>query len=155
MNTISKPLSTFYFLSGLLVGLLIGVSLDKQWSYLVSRFISSGAIILLALFWQRIESFAHDHYLETWQAHKARGKWRFIFTHYVFVRGIILLVVTAGPMLPSLTLTTNTAAIILASIVSLVLLLVYLGHEAWIRCEQDYEILQLRQAAQQSRIASN
>jgi hypothetical protein len=155
MTPVSRPLSIFYFFSGLLVGLIVGMSLDKQWTVVVTRFISAGVIIILSFFWRRIESYSSKRYLDTWSTHRARGKWRFIFIHYVFIRGLILLVVFAGPMLPSFVFTTLTVTIIGASIIALVLLLIYLGHETWTTCEQDYEILVLRQAAQQARIASN
>lgn len=155
MTTISKSVSLLYFFSGLLCGLLIGVSLDKEWSNVVTKFISAGTIIVMASFWRRIESFAHKRYLETWDTRRSRGKWHFVLTEYVLIRGAVLLLVIAGPMLPTITLTASTAGIILASIIALALLLMYLGSEAWTACEQDYEIQILRQAAEQSRIESN
>lgn len=151
----SKSLSLLYFFAGLLCGILVGGSLDRRWSGVFTTFISAGAIILIALFWQRIESVTYKRYLETWSIRRSRGKWPFILTEYVLIRGIILFLVTAGPMLPTLILTKYTASILLASIVVLALLLVYLGYEAWTRCDQDYDIQVLRQAAEQSRIERN
>ncbi len=155
MTTMSRPLSLLYFFFGLLCGLLVGVSLDKRWSDVVAKIISAGAIILMTFFWRRIESFAHKRYLETWATRRSRGKWFFVLTDYVLIRGTILFVAAAGPMLPTLTFTTYTVSIILASVVVLALLLTYLGHEAWTACEQDYAVQVLRQAAEQSRIESN
>ena len=155
MNPVSRSVSLLYFFSGLLVGLLIGVSLDKEWTSVVSRFISAGAIIIIAFFWQRIESATQKRYLESWPHHRSRGKWRFILTHYVLIRGTILFMLFAGPMLPSIKLMMSTGIIILASAALLALLLMYLGHEAWTKCEQDYEVQMFRQAAEQSRVAAN
>ena len=155
MTTMSKPLSLLYFFSGLLCGVLVGASLGERWSGVFTKFISAGAIIVIAFFWHRIESVVHKRYLETWSIRRSRGKWHFILTEYVLIRGIILLVLTAGPMLPTLIITELTASILLATIVVLALLLIYLGYEAWTQCEQDYDIQVLRQAAEQSRIERN
>jgi len=155
MATMSKPLSLLYFFSGLLCGVLVGVSLGERWSGVITKVISAGAIIVIALFWQRIESVAHKRYLETWSIRRSRGKWHFILTEYVLIRGTILFVVTAGPMFPILILTKLTASILLASVVVLALLLMYLGYESWTHCEHDYDVQVLRQAAEQSRIERN
>lgn len=155
MTSSSKSLSLLYFFFGLLCGLFIGVLLDKGWSDVVTKCISSGAIIVIALFWHRIESVAHKRYLETWSIRRSRGKWHFILTEYVLIRGSILFVVTAGPLLPMLRFTETTAVILFASIVTLALLLIYLGYEAWTRCDQDYEIQVLRRAAEQLRTERN
>jgi len=151
----SRSLSFLYFFFGLLCGLLFGVSLDKRWSDVVTKIISAGVITLMAFFWWRIESFAHKRYLETWTTRRSRGKWLFVFTEYVLIRGAVFFVAVAGPMLPTLTLTTYTVSILLGSVAALILLLTYLGHESWTACEQDYAVQVLRQAAEQSRIESN
>ncbi len=155
MTQMSKPLSLLYFFSGLLCGVLIGASLSEHWSGVVAKFISAGAILVIALFWERMESVVHKRYLETWSIRRSRGKWHFILTEYVVIRGIILLVFAAGPMLPTLIFTKLTVSILLASIVVLALLLIYLGHESWIRCQEDYDVQVMRQAAEQSRIERN
>ena len=155
MTPIPKSVSVFYFFAGILAGLLIGMSINKEWSSVVARFIASSTIILFALFWRRIESLAHGHYMETWSLRRSHGKWRFILTHYVLIRGVILFLTVAGPMLPALAFNNSTFITLFASILVLVLLLAYLGHEAWTECEQDYGVELLRQAAERSRIASN
>jgi len=93
--------------------------------------------------------------MEMWPTYKARGEWRFILLHYGIVRGTILFAVAAGPLLPTVSFTTATGMIIFASIIPLVLLLLYTGNETWVSCEQDYEIQILREAAERTRIGTN
>jgi hypothetical protein len=155
LTTINKSLALLYFFSGLLCGLFIGVSLGQAWSDAVGRFLSAGTIIVIAFFWRRIELFAHKRYLENWPLWKSRGKWRFVFTEYVLIRGAVIYLAIAGPMLPAIALTMYTVGILLISVVALAALLAYLGSEAWAECEQNFEIQGLRKAAEQSRIESN
>jgi hypothetical protein len=155
MTSIPKSFSVFYFFSGLLVGLLLGLSISKEWSTVLLRLLASCTIIVVALFWRRIESLAHKRYLETWSVRKTAGRWRFIITQYVLIRGSALTAAVVVPALPTLILTTDTLFVILATLVVLVLLLIYLGYESWTECEEDYRVHLLRQAAEQSRISSN
>ncbi len=155
MTQLPRSLSAFYFLAGLLVGLLIGLSINRGWSDIATKFISAGLIIVFAFFWRQIESFAHRRYMETWSVRRTLGKWCFITTQYVLLRGTVLLLAVAAPMLPSLIVTTFTLMIILACVITLALLLMYLGHESWTECEQEYAVQLLRQTAEQTRIATN
>jgi hypothetical protein len=155
MTSMPRSFSVFYFFAGLVVGLLVGVSINKESSAIVSRLLVSGIIVVVAIFWRRIESIAHKRYVETWPVQRARGKWHFILTHYVLIRGSALVAAVVVPALPSLILTKETFLIIGGSLAVVALLLMYLGHESWTECEQAYEVQILRQAAEQSRISAN
>ena len=155
MNPLPKSLSVFYFFAGLLVGLLIGLSVSRELSAAAAKIVSSGIIILISLFWRRIESLTRERYLETWSFRRAQGKWKFILTHYVLIRGTFIYLAISAPMIPALVLTIVNLVIILSTVVLLALLMVYLGHEVWTQCEQDYTVKVLREAAKQSQIASN
>ena len=155
MNPLPKSLSVFYFFGGLLVGLLIGLSVSRELSAAVAKIVSAGLIILFSLSWRRIESLTRKRYLESWSFRRAQGKWRFILTHYVLIKGTIIYLAVSAPMIPALVFTTENLMIILSTIVLLAFLMVYLGHEVWTQCEEDYTIKVLREAAERSRIASN
>jgi hypothetical protein len=45
--------------------------------------------------------------------------------------------------------------ILLLAFIPLALILSYLGHEEWVMCEEDYQVLVLRQAAEQARQRSS
>lgn len=155
MPKIIRSLSLFYFIAGLLCGLLIGVLIDRQWSGIVARATSAGVIILLAFFWRRFESYAHKRYLENWAARRKRGEWLFVVTEYVMIRGAILMVAIAGPILPTTKFTSAAIGVLIACAAVVVLLLAYMGHEAWVSCEKDYFVRALRHAAVKSRIGNN
>jgi hypothetical protein len=155
MTSMPKSLSVFYFFAGLVVGLFIGLSINREWATVVTKLIGAGAILVIAFFWRRIESYAHKRYLETWSVRRLRGKWHFILTHYIFIRGALILAAVVGPVFPMLVFTNETLLTICVSLVAFAALMTYLGHESWTECEQDYEVQVLRQAAEQSRIARN
>jgi hypothetical protein len=155
MTSVPKTLSVFYFFSGLVVGLLIGLSVNKELVPILLRVLATCTIIVVAFFWRRIESYAHKRYLETWSNHKSGGKWRFIITQYVLIRGSALTAAVILPAIPTLILTTYTVVIILATTAILVLLLIYLGHESWTECQQDNQVQVFRHAAEQSKVSSN
>ena len=141
----------FYFFFGLLCGFLLGTSLDKEISVTFGRLIFALAIVLLAIFWRRIETNAHKRHLELWHTLRQRGKWFFILTRYVLLRGSVLVVILIAPFLAALRFTTLVSIILLLTLVPLMLMLSFLGHEVWTICEQEFEVLALRQAAEQTR----
>ena len=155
MTTKPKFFYVFYLLAGLLVGIFVGASIGRQWVTVVSRLISSCVILATALFWRRVESYAHKRYLETWSIRRIRGKWAFIVTHYIFLRGGLLFAAFVGPMFLQSPITKETLMIISVSLLVLTGSMVYLGHASWTECERDYEIKMLRGAAERMRTVSN
>lgn len=150
-----KSLSVFYFFAGLLVGFFIGVSINREWATVVARLIGAGAIVGIALFWRRIEAYSHKRYLETWAARRLGGKWLFILTQYILIRGSLIFAAFIGPMLSRSVITKQTMMIVFVSLIPFVALMTYLGHESWRECEADYEVQVLRDAAERSRAVSN
>lgn len=153
--TKSQSLSPFYFFAGLLCGLFIGVSLDKEWSSLVARLVSVSLFILLALFWRRFEAIARRHYMEGWGARKERGKRSFIFLEYALVRAVVVFLAVAGPALPKVDFTAITVAILMGCLVFAFGMFAYMGREVWVSCENENLVRALRSAAVQSRAVSN
>lgn len=151
----TKSLSPFYFFAGLLCGIFAGVSVDRAWSTIVARVVSAGIFILLAFFWRRFEAAAHKHYIENWPARRARGKWYFVLTEYVLIRGALIFFAIAGPTLPTVKFTSATVGVLFVSLVLVMALFGYFGLEAWASCEKEYLVRSLRNAAAQSRIESN
>lgn len=150
-----RSLSLFYFFAGLLCGLLVGVSIDRKLSGIVAKVVSAGVIILVAFFWRRFESYTHDRYLESWASRRTRGEWFFVITEYVLIRGAVLAVAIAGPILPTIKFTPPAVSILITCVAVMILLLIYFGHESWMSCEKEYLVRALRHAAARSRIESN
>lgn len=150
-----KSLSVFYFVAGLLVGTFLGSSIGRQWSNVVAKSISAGTIVILAFFWRRIEALAHDYYLESWPDRQNKGERRFILVHYILIRGLVFALAAGGPVFPSLPLTHHTLLTIFAFALAIVLLMMFLGHQAWVQCREDYRIRLLRHAADLSRAVTN
>jgi SNF family Na+-dependent transporter len=96
----NRPPAYVIFLFGLLCGLLIGVALDKTWSEAVTKFVYSSAIVILASFGQHLESAAQRRYLAEWSTMRARGKWYFIATRYIVLRGLLALLLIGAPSIP-------------------------------------------------------
>ncbi|MCL4538486.1 MAG: hypothetical protein M1378_02620 [Bacteroidetes bacterium] len=155
MTAPTKSLSVFHFFTGLLVGFLIGASISREWATIFSRIVGAAVILAVAFFWRRIESYTHKRYVEAWSVRRSRGKWRFVITQYVVIRGGLLFAVFAGPMFTQPPTTGETLAFIVFSLVAFLALMVFLGSESWSQCEREYEVQLLRGAAQRIRTASN
>lgn len=144
-----------YLFFGLLCGFLIGTSLDEEISVIVGRIIFTIAIFLLVILWQPIETSAHKRHLELWRTLRQRGKWLFILSRYVLLRGTVLAVIVLAPFLRELIFNTTVSIILLLSLALLIPTLSFLGYEEWKRCEQEFHVLALRQAAEETRRVSS
>jgi hypothetical protein len=137
-----------YLLFGIFCGFLLGSSVGQETGVWVRRFLSAGAVIFVALLWRWTESRAHTHHLEQWEELRIRGKWFFIISQYVLVRGIVLLVILAGPAAFELRFSNPIMVVAALSGALLVLMLMYLGHQEWNECEREFAIQSLRKAAE-------
>ncbi len=155
MTFTPKSLSVSYFFAGLLVGFFIGVSINREWTTFVATLIGGGAILVITFFWRRIESYSHKRYLETWAVRRLQGKWLFILTQYILIRGSLIFAAFIGPMLSRSVITKQTLMIVFIFLIPFVALMTYLGHESWTECEGDYEVQVLRDAAERARAVSN
>ncbi len=153
MSLLNRTPTALYFAAGLFCGLLLGPTIDKTWAGILVRFLSGMTVVVVALFWHRIESSAHKRHMETWPIRRVRGKWRFVLTRYVFFRGTLLFLATIAPSFASFKFSSMVPIVVFAAYVGSSLIFLYLGHEEWTRCEEEYEIKALRLAAEQTRFA--
>ncbi len=147
----NKSAAPFYFLFGLLCGFFLGASLEKEATVTVGKALFTVVVIVIAVFSRRLESIAHKHHMQKWSDLRSRGQFYFILTRYVFLRGFILVIILVGPLLPTLRYSALMLTILLLAFVPLIVMLSYVGHEEWILCEQDYQVMVLKQAAEESR----
>jgi hypothetical protein len=147
----TKSTAFSYFLFGLLCGFLLGVSLEKEASSIVGWTMSAGAMLFVAIFSRRLESLSHKRHLENWEIHRRRGQTWFILSRYICVRGLAIIILFVGPFVPALRYSTLVASVLLLTAIPLVVTLSYIGHEEWVMCEQDYEVILLKQAAERAR----
>jgi Mn2+/Fe2+ NRAMP family transporter len=147
----NKSTAFFYFLFGLLWGFFLGASLEEAASVTVGKVIFAVVVLVLAFFSRRLESLAHKQHMQKWNDLRNRGKWHFILTRYVLLRGSILVVLLVGPLLPALKYSALIFTVLLLAFVLLAVILSYVGHEEWMMCEEDYQVQVLRQAAEVAR----
>jgi hypothetical protein len=140
----SEKFNYLYFLFGVLCGFLLGSSLEPQTGVWVRRVLAGIALCLVALFWRRTEAKSHRYHLEQWEELRLRGRWFFVITRYLLLRGIVLIVIFGG----SAIFETWYAAPLLFLVAILVPLLLYLGVQEWNDCEKEFEIQSLRQTAE-------
>ncbi len=153
MNRLTRSPLILVFSAGLLCGLLIGMAIDRGWSPIISKMLWVGSIVVISLFWQRVEAAAHIRHMYTWAIRRVRGKWRFIITRYILLRGSILFVITMGPSYVNASLPFLFSWVTFGVVAAFVLLFAYLGYEEWSSCEEDFEIQALRLAAEQTRFS--
>ena len=137
-----------YLLFGIFCGFLLGSSLDQESSVVIKKVIIAFAIIFIAVFYGKIEAKSHRHHLNTWEKIKSGGKWSFIVTRYILLRGIILSVILIGPAISTLQLSTVILGILMFCLIPLFGYMIYRGHEEWKDCEQEIHIASLKQVAE-------
>ena len=138
----------FYLLFGAFCGLLIGTSLDAAWVLLLRRMLFALVILFIAIFWRRFEEKSHAYHIERWDALRARGKWNFVFTHYVVARGIVLIVFLLGPAVSSLHFIPQVIGILSLCGLLVVGTLIYFGVQEWEDCSQEMQVRLLRNTAE-------
>jgi hypothetical protein len=144
-----------YFFPGVFFGFLIGSSVDQETSVVVKKYILALAIICIAFFWRRFESKAHRHHLATWEHIQQLGKWYFIITRYLLLRGIILSAILIGPAISTLQFSAVILKVLTLSLIPLVGLMLYYGLEEWNDCEQEAQILKLKQVSEMISATNN
>jgi hypothetical protein len=142
-----------YLLFGMLFGFLLGSSIGQESAIIARRMVFAAAIMFIAFSWRRIEWKAHNQHLEEWDEIEARGIWHFILVRYVLVRGVVLTVLLIGPALSTLQFSLTVVAFLAIAASLLIAILLFLGREEWRDCEQEMQILALRQTGEF--IASN
>ena len=113
------------------------------------------AIICLALFGKQLDSALLGLDIQNWSSLRSRGKWYFVATRYVLLRGFVLFMVF---VLPSFAGVTFSNTILLATSVGylvLAIVLAYFGLEQWRASEQEYAIRLLRNASEHVRLAQH
>jgi hypothetical protein len=137
-----------FLLFGIFCGFLLGSALAPETGVWVRRGLSAGAIFFVALFWRRIESRSHALHVEQWENLRNMGKWNFILSRYVLIRGIVLFVIFVGPAVSELSFSVPFIVVLALGGTLLVPLLLYLGHQEWNDCEREMEIRSLRKTAE-------
>ena len=151
----SRVVRYAYYFFGLVCGYFLGTSLGKEGSRLTSKLVPALAIFFIAFFWRRIEAAARRDYLDAWERLRVHGKWYFVITRYVLLRGFVLSVVLLGPFYASMEFSKTTLVVLASTAAILALMLGFLGLEEWTRCSQDFEVLVFKHAAEQSRLQTS
>jgi hypothetical protein len=146
-----KSFIIFYLFLGLYCGFLLGASLDKGSSLLIGKILYAAAILLVGLFGRRIDQRSHQHHMEVWHELRRKGKWYFVLTRYVLWRGGILLLLFGAPVSSVMRFEATVVKVLALVAGVLVLMMVFLGHIEWRYCEEDFEILALKRAAEEAR----
>jgi hypothetical protein len=139
------------FLVGLVCVSLLWDSLVKEISISVGRFILPVAVIILAVFWRRLEMKSHQQHIHNWSILREQGMFRFILGRYLFLRGGILFVVLFLAFYAAIRLSSLVSVILLSTFAVIVLTLFFVGREEWKVCEEEFQVSTLREAAEQSR----
>ncbi|HUI09332.1 MAG TPA: hypothetical protein VL221_03335 [Bacteroidota bacterium] len=144
----SERFELLYLLFGILCGFLLGSAIDPETGVWIRRVLGAAGILIVGFFWRRVEARAHRSHIEQWDEIVERGKWRFVLTNYVLLRGFVLLVILGGPTAMEAKFYTTTIAVDAIAGVVVIPLLMYLGLIEWNECRREVEIRALRDAAE-------
>jgi hypothetical protein len=144
-----------YLLFGLYCGFLLGSSLGVEAGVWFRRAVYSIGILFIGFFWRRIESRAHREHLDQWEELRARGKWFFVISRYVVVRGFVLLVIFGGPAVFEMRFSGTLLAVTAVTGAILVPMFVYLGQQEWHECQREFEIRAIKNAAEYISLKQN
>jgi hypothetical protein len=149
MNNKTYILICIFF--GFFCGFLLGESLERGLSITIGRILYAGSILIVGLFWRSIDARSHQRHLEVWLELQKRGKWYFILTRYILLRGGLLLALFGVPLYFNANFTSVVYRTIALIFGVLVVMMILLGHLEWLYCEQDSNILAFRRAAEEAK----
>lgn len=133
-----------FFAVGLIYGFGLGVLLDESnMINLTSISLMAGLLIFIPALWM-IESRTHHRRLAAWSRIRERGKYFFILTWYVVLRGgifsAILMIALRGS---SVSWPVHEIAIPIVCVALFVI-----GHNEWTDCEHEFRIRSVPHSAQ-------
>jgi len=137
-----------YIFFGFFSGFLLGASLDRELSMMLGRVLYACGILIVGLFWRTIDVRSHHHHLEIWLELRRRGKWYFIVTRYILLRGGLLLALFGAPLFFNVPFAGPIDRMLELMIIVLMVMMLLLGHLEWRFCEQDSTILAFKRAAE-------
>lgn len=152
MNSHRVPF--LYFLLGSACGFLLNAALDEHSSAAGVKLIFVAGIIFISLFWKKIEASLHQSVLAQWNVIRTKGKWFFIIMRFGVLRSLIFMTLFIGPFLALFGIRPGNFMYIAFVIIVIELVMLYLGYEEWNSCEQEYEIICLRNAATIEKIST-
>ena len=146
----NKPLAYTYFIAGIIFCISIYLILQRSASSLFVRLSLIIGYLLVFLFWRWIESRLHNHYLQLWKRIRLSGKFTFILTRYILLRGIILSAIFLVPSYSQIDTYTGLLFIVL-----IIFITTTLGNQEWVDCETKYQADLLHDAATSLRVMQN
>lgn len=143
-----------YIAIGFLAGFAFGYIPERDGSLPIERLAAFVSVILLILLWQLFESASHKRHLVKWEIIRSRGKWRFIFIHYVLGRGVVILPLVYVPLLLNLKFGGYSFLVLSLTATMVLLMFIVFGHIEWLRCEEDFSVRSMRRAAERATSSS-
>ncbi len=130
------------FFGGSVFGFVLCFVMQQDAPVTLARLVPAVAfcVAIFLLLW--VEEWTHAERFARWEIIRRRGKWFFIVSRYVLLRGLVLIIVYEAPAYFS----TGLNAVALVSIIVLVVITI-LGHQEWTDCENQYRIDELRKSA--------
>jgi hypothetical protein len=150
-----NPLAFGYVLIGFIAGFGFGVITERLSALTFERLGFFFGIVVLIALWQWFEHASHRRNLEKWENIRSRGKWYFIAMRYLLTRAIIVMVLMLLPLWSVLKFSGYVLLALVLTYLIAILSLTFLGYQEWSTCEQEFEILSLRKAAERFRDQSS
>lgn len=130
------------FFGGSVFGFGLCFIMQQQSPITFARLVPAVVFCVAFCLLQWVEEWTHAERLARWEIIRRRGKWFFIVSRYVLLRGLVLIIMYATPAYFS-------PGLHAVALVSLIVLIVtpILGHQEWTDCENQYRIDALRKSA--------
>ena len=148
-------LTSFYLFVGFIGGFLFAAHTPIIVSTIAARILAFIAIIGLVLFGKQLDSALLELDIQNWSSLRNRGKWYFVATRYVLIRGFVLSMVFVLPSFAEVTFSNTILLATSAGYLVLAIVLTYFGLVQRRASEQEYAIRLLRKAGEQVRLAQN
>jgi hypothetical protein len=138
------------FIAGAVFGFGLCLVMQQSGPVTLLRILPVISLGVVLMFLQWVEERTHGTLLEHWDEIRRKGKWSFIVTRYLLLRGGILLVVFLAPAYPAFDPRTDLLIVVIVVAVTALL-----GYQEWTNCEHQYRVNTLRKAANILRAIQN
>lgn len=140
---------------GFVIGFLLATVIPKEVSFIGAKLIVLVSIIGISFFGKSIDTILHNHSMEYWTTFSSKGKWYFIATRYIVLRGIVLFLLFVFPLLVSVRLSVIVLFAAVCGYIFFAVFLSYFGIEEWKRCEHENVIRSLKETGERLRAVQN
>lgn len=140
-----------YLVIGFLAGFMLGILPHESSGFPLQRLglFAIAVVIILSYVW--FENGSHGRHMSRWEKHRSRGRVYFITSHYILGRAVPVLLIFILPFASTVNFARDSIRVLIFTAAIALIAFGLLGLQEWGRCQSDFSMQLLRDAAQRAK----